>query len=86
MFQWIHYGIFVVAHFDMGRLNFLTGKANRHALAFVVLRELCDQVKFLSRYNLSSEPRMSNITYDLLWRETMRDLLDMLELDPPQGY
>ncbi len=28
---------------------------------------------------------MANVTYDLLWRETMRDLLDMLELDPPQG-
>jgi len=27
---------------------------------------------------------MANVTYDLLWRETMRDLLDMLELDPPQ--
>lgn len=26
---------------------------------------------------------MANVTYDLLWRETMRDLLDMLELDPP---
>ena len=27
---------------------------------------------------------MANVTYDLLWRDTMRDLLDMLELDPPQ--
>ena len=28
---------------------------------------------------------MANITYDLLWKETMRDLLDTLELDPPEG-
>ena len=27
---------------------------------------------------------MSNLTYDLLWRQCMQDLMDVLEQDPPQ--
>ena len=39
----------------------------------------------LKAFPAAADLKMANVTYDLLWKETMRDLLDTLELDPPEG-